>query len=56
MQRRAGTSDLRKYVRHALTAGGALLLIAAAGLDRADPNGLPGATPETAQHASLLNR
>jgi len=56
MPSRARTSDLRKYLRHVLTAGGALLLVAAAGLDRAGPNVWPGAGNDAIQQARVLAR
>jgi len=54
MPNRARATDFRKYLRHVLTAGGALLLVAAAGIDRAGPNGWPGA--DAAQQVRLISR
>lgn len=45
MPSRTEAIDFKKYMRHVLTIGGALLLVGAAGLDRAGPNGWPGADP-----------
>lgn len=52
MRDRARATDFRKYVRHVLTAAGALLLIAAAGLDGPGPESRAGGGgPAPAIHA-----
>ncbi len=56
MQSRTQAIDFKKYMRHVLTAGGALLLVAAAGLDRAGPNGWPGGMTDPAQQVRALTR
>jgi len=56
MPSRTKASDFRKYLRHVLTAGGALLLVAAAGLDRAGPNGWPGAGADPEQQVGFVTR
>ncbi len=56
MTSRTEATDLKKYMRHVLTAGGALLLVAAAGLDRAGPNGWPGGMTDPMQQVRALTR